>query len=142
MNFSHAEGMGTRTLGSGSHAEGFLTLASGYAAHSEGYNTTASGYASHAGGYGTIASGTGQTVVGQFNVSNTSDVFTVGGGANNASRKNVLSVTTSSVTINNILTLTPQASLPTGVPAGTFIVFNSTPPKPYFYDGVNWNPLY
>lgn len=41
-----------------------------------------------------------------------------------------------------ILTLTPQSPLPSGVPTGTFAVSSSTPPKPYFWDGSNWNALY
>jgi len=49
-----------------------------------------------------------------------------------------------SVTVraNEVLTLTPVATLPTGVPTGSFAVSGSTPPKPYFYDGTTWNALY
>ena len=50
-------------------------------------------------------------------------------------------ITASSVSINNILTLTPQDPLPTS-PAGTIAVSASTPPVPYFYDGSTWNALY
>ena len=47
------------------------------------------------------------------------------------------------VTISNLLTLTPQHPLPTlNLTAGAFAVSSSTPPKPYFYDGTNWNALY
>ena len=49
---------------------------------------------------------------------------------------------TGSATINNILTLTPQDPLPTGVGTGSFAVSSSVPPKPYFYDGTSWNALY
>ena len=47
------------------------------------------------------------------------------------------------VTISTLLTLTPQHPLPTlNLTAGAFAVSSSTPPKPYFYDGTNWNALY
>jgi trimeric autotransporter adhesin len=49
---------------------------------------------------------------------------------------------TGSATISNILTLTPQSPLPSGVPTGSFAVSSSAPPKPYFYDGTSWNALY
>jgi len=49
---------------------------------------------------------------------------------------------TGSATISNILTLTPQDPLPSGVPTGSFAVSSSVPPKPYFYDGTVWNALY
>ena len=40
------------------------------------------------------------------------------------------------------LTLTPIDPLPSGVATGSFAVSASTPPKPYFWDGSNWNALY
>jgi hypothetical protein len=49
---------------------------------------------------------------------------------------------TGSATISNILTLTPQSPLPSGVATGSFAVSSSVPPKPYFYDGTTWNALY
>jgi len=49
---------------------------------------------------------------------------------------------TGSATISNILTLTPQSPLPSGVATGSFAVSSSVPPKPYFYDGATWNALY
>jgi hypothetical protein len=49
---------------------------------------------------------------------------------------------TGSATISNILTLSPQDPLPSGVPTGSFAVSSSAPPKPYFYDGTTWNALY
>jgi hypothetical protein len=47
-----------------------------------------------------------------------------------------------SVNISNILTLTPQSPLPSGIATGSFAVSSSVPPKPYFYDGTTWNALY
>jgi len=49
---------------------------------------------------------------------------------------------TGSITISNILTLTPQTPLPSSVATGSFAVSSSAPPKPYFYDGTSWNALY
>jgi len=51
-------------------------------------------------------------------------------------------VTSLGTTISNILTLTPQSPLPSGVATGSFAVSSSVPPKPYFYDGTTWNALY
>lgn len=49
---------------------------------------------------------------------------------------------TGSVNISNILTLDPQHPLPSNIPTGSFAVSSSNPPKPYFWDGSNWNALY
>ena len=50
--------------------------------------------------------------------------------------------TTASYLASSILTLTPVNPLPTNVLTGTFAISSSTPPKPYFWDGTNWNALY
>lgn len=157
-SWSHTEGNNTLASGEISHAEGYYTTASGYASHAEGDNTYAIGQGSHAeglstialgdyshtGGNSTIASSSYQTVVGQYNThNNTSSVFTVGGGADDSNRKDVLTVFTSSVTINNILVIVPQHPLPSsGVLTGSFAVSASVPPKPYFYNGTTWTALY
>jgi len=107
---SHAEGIGSISIGSGSHAEGFNTLAIGvskdiqfnnnpseltYGAHAEGFETiaygnyshaegdgtTASGDASHSEGIGTIASGSWQHVQGKYNLRNNDfSLFVIGDG--------------------------------------------------------------
>ena len=52
-------------------------------------------------------------------------------------------VVTGSTTINNILTLVPTSSLPTGQPTGSFIVSGSGANcKPYFYNGTTWTALF
>ena len=51
-------------------------------------------------------------------------------------------IITGSLNISNIVTLTPQDPLPSGVPTGSFAVSSSSPPKPYFWDGSSWNSLY
>lgn len=52
-------------------------------------------------------------------------------------------VVTGSVTINNILTLTPTGSLPSGQPTGSFMVSGSNGNcKPYFYNGATWTALF
>jgi hypothetical protein len=52
------------------------------------------------------------------------------------------STITGSLSISNILTLTPQDPLPSNTPTGSFAVSSSIPPKPYFWDGSTWNVLY
>ena len=114
--YSHAEGGGTTATGDYSHAEGYYTIASGFNSHAEGYTTTASGSHSHAEGYNTqaignyshaeglatIASGSYQHVQGQYNIpsSNTNDLFIIGNGTSNVNRKNILTVSTSSVVVS------------------------------------------
>ena len=49
---------------------------------------------------------------------------------------------TGSVNTSSILTLDPQHPLPLNTPTGSFAVSSSNPPKPYFWDGSVWNPLY
>jgi hypothetical protein len=73
--------------------------------------------------------------------------FFVGGVNPQANRKLKLSYDnnhelTGSLSISNILTLTPQHPLPSGVATGSFAVSSSVPPKPYFFDGTSWNALY
>ncbi len=94
-NYSHAEGAGTTAAGLDSHAEGAGTTASGDSSHAEGYHTIASGYVSHAGGYYTKASGDYQTVVGEYNIEDTTSkyVFIVGNGTADNARENALGVT-------------------------------------------------
>jgi hypothetical protein len=46
------------------------------------------------------------------------------------------------VQAGEVLTLAPVHPLPNSVATGSFAVSGSTPPKPYFWDGSSWNPLY
>jgi hypothetical protein len=50
--------------------------------------------------------------------------------------------TSGSISLNNILTITPQHPLPSGIATGSFAVSSSVPPKPYFFNGTSWNALY
>lgn len=94
-NYSHAEGGSTTASELNSHAEGSGTTASGASSHAEGYHTIASGYVSHAGGYYTKASGDYQTVVGEYNIEDTTSeyLFIVGNGTADNARENALGVT-------------------------------------------------
>lgn len=84
-NAAYAEGGGNTASGNYSHAEGYNTVASGGFAHAEGRKTTASGSAAHASGYGTIAKGNNQTVIGKYNVEDSSEyAFIIGGGSGTA----------------------------------------------------------
>lgn len=92
---SFAEGFQTKATGLNSHAEGAGTTAAGLDSHAEGAGTTASGDSSHAEGYHTIASGDYQTVVGEYNIEDTTSkyVFIVGNGTADNARENALGVT-------------------------------------------------
>ena len=97
---SHAEGLQTNASSGASHAEGAYTTASGNYSHAEGYLSTASGTASHAQNYGTVAQCKSQTVLGQFNIADTTGSATtrgtyaviVGNGTANNARSNALTV--------------------------------------------------
>lgn len=92
---SCAFGSSNTASGYASFVEGHSNEATGDYSHAEGYDTSATGRASHASGYGTIASGKDQTVVGRYNVSDTSSkyVFIAGNGGSDSSRKNAFGVT-------------------------------------------------
>ncbi len=79
---SHAEGINSNADGSGAHAEGYYTQANGQFSHSEGAYAIANGEGSHAGGRGTIAEGEYQTVIGGYNLPDTTDyAFILGNGS-------------------------------------------------------------
>ena len=81
---SHAEGAGTHAVGQGSHAEGVNTTARGNYSHAEGNGTTAYERFSHASGTGTYAEGEAQTVIGKYNVHDTTSLFIIGNGTPSA----------------------------------------------------------
>lgn len=89
--YSHAEGGYTSTKGSAAHAEGFYTYAFGDSSHAEGATTTAEGVGSHVSGLSTCAAGAYQTVIGKYNLPNTTDAFIIGGGTSSA-KKNIFNV--------------------------------------------------
>ena len=107
---SHAEGQGTKASGFGSHAEGDTSNASGMLSHAEGQSTLSSGQASHAEGFFTIASNNYEHAQGRYNHSSTNQIFSIGTGESDASRRNAISVLavpnsgryTSSVFIQNV----------------------------------------
>lgn len=99
-SYSLAEGHNTIASEYCAHAEGYGTIANGNKSHAEGYNTTASGVNSHAGGYETTASRKSQTVIGEYNLVDTtgndgsdrgSYIFIIGNGYSNA-RSNAFTV--------------------------------------------------
>lgn len=89
-----ASGQNTKAQGNFSKATNFNTIASGGYSSAEGRETQAKGSASHAGGYGTIAGGKNQTVIGKFNIEDTSEeyAFIIGDGENADSRTNLFTV--------------------------------------------------
>lgn len=93
-NAAFASGQGTKASGNFSKATNFGTNASGAYSSAEGRETQAKGSASHAGGYGTIAGGKNQTVIGKFNIEDTSEeyAFIIGDGESTDSRTNLFTV--------------------------------------------------
>lgn len=124
---SHAEGWDTESSGRWSHAEGYGTTASGQGAHAEGGSTIASGDLSHASGFCTIAASHYQTVIGHFNMIDTTDTFAfiIGNGSSDTARSNALTVDWS----GNITApkLTSPGALRLGFNGGEF--------QPYFTKG-------
>ena len=97
--YSHAEGFRCEAAGNYSHAEGNNAEASGYNSHAEGGSTEASGQYSHAQNFGTIATGKFQTVIGKYNIADTTDgngygeyLFIIGNGTADNARSNALAV--------------------------------------------------
>lgn len=88
INNAHSEGDMTQATGRQSHAEGQQTVASGFCSHAEGSQTQATGYYSHSEGLGTIAAGKNQTVMGKYNVRDTSSLLIVGNGTKDSARSN------------------------------------------------------
>lgn len=94
-------------IGQYAFAEGYESMASGNYSHAEGYTTRADGYAAHSGGEQTLASKRAQTVIGTYNVEDTSSTtthsssnssygnyaFIIGNGTSTNSRSNALTVT-------------------------------------------------
>ncbi len=109
-NYSHAEGFKTTSQGSYSHAEGYSTQAIGPYSHAEGLSTIASGGYSHTEGNNTIASGSYQHVSGQFNThGDTTSLFIVGNGVDNATRSDAFKVTPSgSIVLPNTINDAPS----------------------------------
>lgn len=105
-NYSHVEGYQTIASAQNSHAEGHTTVASAPHAHAEGHLTKALGYRSHAANNGTIAHSC-ETAIGRFNVDSgvgddnstyaNASMLVVGSGANDASRSNILRITTTGI---------------------------------------------
>lgn len=93
-NCSHAEGWNTTASDDYSHAEGGSTTASGIGSHAEGWNTEASGNYSHAQNSGTIAGYNYQSAIGRYNDNKSNNLFEIGYGSSDSSRKNVFEVDT------------------------------------------------
>ncbi|MDB4232123.1 hypothetical protein N9795_00305 [Candidatus Pelagibacter sp.] len=161
---SHAEGYGTLSSGKYSHAEGYFTTASGNYQHVQGqYNRTSSADSVFIHGNGTsnsnrsnliFASGSQFQVTGSLLVTGSNTLIgtkTITGSVFISGSKTIIGTNTitgslnitGSTTINNILTLVPTSSLPTGQPTGSFIVSGSGANcKPYFYNGTTWTALF
>ena len=97
---SHAEGSASNASGNSAHAEGQLTTASGSVSHAEGYKTVSKGMDSHAQNVQTIASNYAQTVLGKYNIEDTTGTAStvgtyaliLGNGTSDSARSNALTV--------------------------------------------------
>ena len=85
--------------GEGAVQMGKYTTASGDWSHAEGYKTVASGDYSHAEGISTIASNSYEHAQGMFNATASGQIFSIGAGTSNSTRKNAVSVVTGSGTV-------------------------------------------
>jgi hypothetical protein len=87
-------------------------------------------------GLGTQASGNSQTVVGQYNTTNTDDYFIVGNGASSGSRSNAFRITTGgSAYVTNKLFVTNYEIETTGASTNQALVFDGTKFKPQTVTG-------
>lgn len=93
VNIAHAEGFSTLAQHH-SHAEGQNTQATGYASHAEGEGCIARGDYSHASGRGTLAIGASQTVIGEYNTRDNSEIFAfiIGNGTASDDRHNAFAI--------------------------------------------------
>lgn len=89
---SHAEGNTTVASGRCAHAEGVGTKAAGEFSHAEGHDTEANGHRSHSAGLGTIANGNEQTVLGRYNIPDSSALLLIGNGTSDAARSTAMAV--------------------------------------------------
>lgn len=104
--YSHTEGYMTEATTNNAHAEGNQTKAQGNSAHAEGKLTVAANDFSHAGGLSSTASGVGsfahgnyvmttkdyEIAFGKYNASNEDTIFSVGNGADENNRSNILEI--------------------------------------------------
>lgn len=91
-DYSYAEGNTTRATGKHSHTAGYNTTASGDCAYADGNTTEASGNHSHASGYQTKAIAAEQFVVGRWNKPSEDNLFEVGAGWSEETRRNAFEV--------------------------------------------------
>lgn len=151
-NGAHAEGYITQATGNYSHAENRGVIASGQASHAEGQYTNASGQASHAGGIHTTAQRKSQTVIGEYNILDTSGTtttrgdyaFIIGNGTS-STRSNALTVKWDGVvessgtpTANNHLTTKQYVdnAINSSVTFFTATMVNDTPTVTFTYNQV------
>ena len=100
-DYAVAIGKSLTASGKYSFAEGNQNTASGFYSHAEGQHTTASGLHSHASGMDTIAQRCAQTVIGRWNIADTTGIntsadgkyiFIVGNGLTSSARSNAFTV--------------------------------------------------
>jgi hypothetical protein len=126
--YNNGAGTGIQRAAGGSNSAG-----AGDFSFATGVNSRAYGYNSNALGYDTKASGYAQTVVGQYNVGNTTDYFIVGYGADDSNRANAFNVTNLGDTYaNKRLFVTNVEIETTGATSGQVLKFNGSKFTPQF----------
>jgi len=90
----HSVASGYHSVASGysSVASGGNSIASGFRSFASGGNSVASGDYSVASGLYSVASGASQTVIGKYNVADTSSAFIIGNGTSTSARSNCMTV--------------------------------------------------
>ncbi len=107
---SVASGFSSVASGAYSVASGYSSVASGYSSVASGQSSVASGYYSVASGLYSVASGEAQTVIGKYNVANTTSAFIIGNGTSASARSNCMTVDFSgNMTLAGTLTLSTLA---------------------------------
>lgn len=113
-SYSHAEGQDSQAKGIGSHAEGYNCFAIGQASHAEGYQTQTDGAYSHTEGVWTKAAGWGQTVVGHWNLENSSTGSFIIGNGTSSTRSNLVFASGSTFQVSGSLNVSGSISIANG----------------------------
>ncbi len=136
------------TIGDYATTEGFNTKANGMTSHAEGDSTTASGVCSHAEGIGTTAQRKSQTVIGEYNVLDTTGsastrgdyAFIVGNGTGSSARSNAYALewdgdsTQQGRATTKDMTSADIADFITGLGGLGTLIFNAVYPVGSYYE--------
>ena len=134
-SYSHAEGQDSQAKGIGSHAEGYNCFAIGQGSHAEGYQTQTDGAYSHTEGVWTKAAGWGQTVVGHWNLENSSTGSFIIGNGTSSTRSNLVFASGSTFQVTGSLNVTGSLVLNSSNLATAWTSYTPT------WTGTSTNPV-